>query len=150
MPLSRLVYFSENQLDPKHGSILNQLSTILGASNRNNQLVNITGALVFDDLWFIQVLEGERDIILKTFERLKNDERHANITLVELTDADVRMFGNWWMGLATRNEKTQVAFSPYIRKGRLYPDEMTGQQLLRLVKDVAKLGLNRQIVETVS
>jgi hypothetical protein len=58
LPLSRLVYFSENQLDPKKGSALSQLSDILSASNRNNKLANITGALVFDDFWFIQVLSS--------------------------------------------------------------------------------------------
>jgi hypothetical protein len=150
MPLSRLIYFSENHLDPKNGSVLGQLSGILSASNRNNKRVNITGALVFDDFWFIQVLEGEREVILRTFERLKDDERHLNIALVELTDIDARMFGNWWMGLATRNETTQAAFAPYLRHGKLHPEEMTGHQLLALVKDVAKLGLNRQVNESTS
>jgi hypothetical protein len=146
MPLSRLIYFSENQLDPRKGSALSQLSQILQASNRNNRAANITGALVFDDLWFIQALEGDRTQILATFERLKDDERHSNATLVELNGVDSRMFGNWWMGLATRKEANARAFAPYLHEGRLRPALMTGQQVLGLICEVAKLGLTREIL----
>jgi hypothetical protein len=52
------------------------------------------------------------------------------------------------MGLANRNDTTDAAFADFIRRGRLYPEEMTGQQLLALVTSVAKLGLNREIVES--
>jgi hypothetical protein len=149
MPFSRLVYFSENQLDPRKGSALGQLSKILKASNRNNQTLGITGALVFDDLWFIQTLEGERTKILATFERLKDDERHSNISLVELTDVDDRMFGNWWMGLATRNDATQQAFKPYLHNGRMQPHQMSGKQLLGLIVEVSKLGLAREVLTPV-
>jgi hypothetical protein len=150
MPLSRLIYFSESQLDPNKGSAISQLTDILSASTRNNKLVNVTGALVFDEFWFIQILEGERGIILKTFERLKNDERHSNIALVELTDIKGRLFGNWWMGLTIRNETTQAAFAPYLRGGKLYPEEMSGQQILELTQNVAQFGYDRQINDMTS
>jgi len=150
MPLSRIVYFSENELDPNKGSVISQLSDILIASNRNNKLLDITGALVFDQTWFIQVLEGERRVILKTFERLKNDIRHSNITLVELTGIKTRVFGNWWMGLAVRNEITESAFAPYLGQGTLSLEELSGQQLLELTQNAAKLGYDRQIVDQTS
>jgi phage protein U len=150
MPLSRLIYVSESNFDPDKGTDLSQLNAILSASNRNNKLADITGALVFDGHWFIQVLEGKRDVLLKTFERLKDDDRHTNIALVELTAIDARVFGNWWMGLAIRNDATQSAFAPYLRQGQLYPEEISGQQFLQMAQTAAKFGYNRQIVEPAS
>jgi hypothetical protein len=84
MPLTRLTYYSENQLDPAQGSVVAQLAKILSASNRNNKPGNITGALVFDDLWFLQVLEGDREDVWHTFERIKDDERHSRVTLADV------------------------------------------------------------------
>jgi hypothetical protein len=149
MPLSRLIYYSENQLDPQKGSLLTQLNDILKVSKRNNKALGVTGALLFDDLWFIQVLEGHRADVLKIYDRLKQDDRHAKITLVELCDIKGRMFGNWWMSLATRNDATLPAFAPHLRKDRLRPDRMTAAQLLTLIGEVAKLGIQREILNPV-
>lgn len=146
MPLSRLVYFSENVLDPQRGPVLAQLKEIVAVSQKNNKTLEITGALVFDDLWFIQILEGDRVTIVRTFERLKEDERHANVVLVELCDIDERLFGNWWMGLATRNEITLPGFAPFLNNGRLQPQVMTAQQFITLVTAVAQLSQSRKIL----
>ena len=148
MPLTRLVYFSENMLDDAAGSIVGQLAKILSASNRNNKPLNITGALVFDDLWFLQVLEGDRKDVLVTFDRIREDERHGRVTLVEMRDIESRIFGNWWMGLATRNEKTSVAFAPFKRGGRLQPPLLSAAEILDLTIKVADLGLSREVARS--
>ena len=121
------------------------MAQVLAASNRNNKPKDITGALVFDDLWFLQVLEGERDVVWSTFERIKEDERHAQVTLVEMREIEDRMFGNWWMGLVTRNEVTEAAFKPYLASGRLQPETMPARKMLALIVEVSKLGLAREI-----
>ena len=43
MVLSRLIYVSEPQLDPAHGSAVSQLAAILAASQRNNRAADLTG-----------------------------------------------------------------------------------------------------------
>ncbi len=145
MPLTRLVYYSENQLDPAQGSVVAQLAKILSASNRNNKPKNITGALVFDDLWFLQVLEGDRQDVWHTFERIKDDERHSRVTLAEMCDVQERIFGNWWMGLATKSKSTEAAFAPFLMDGRVQPDKLSAQQILALTIEVSKLGLTREL-----
>jgi hypothetical protein len=148
MAITRLIYFSENQIDSGQGSVVRQLSKILSAANKNNKPLGLTGALVFDDLWFLQTLEGSRDNVWKTFERIKGDERHTNVTLVEVTDVPSRIFGNWWMGFAQRNAETESAFKPYLQGGRIKPTEMTAQQILTLMIELSKLGLSRELAAT--
>ena len=146
MPLARLIYISENQIDPSRGSLVAQLGSILSVSNRNNRAKGITGALVFDDKWFVQALEGEKRAIWKTFERIAEDDRHSDTLLIEMTDVEERVFGNWWMGLATRTAETASAFAPYTHNGFFVAEEMSGKQVLSLMTSLSRLGLRREML----
>ena len=145
MQLARLIYISECFIDPTQGSMIRQLSSILSASNRNNQADDITGALIFDDKWFLQVLEGDKRAIWKTFQRIAEDERHGHTLLIEMSEIKDRAFGNWWMGLATRNNATEAAFAPYLRNGLFSPENMNGAEVLALMVEVSRLGLRREM-----
>jgi hypothetical protein len=149
MPLSRLIYYSEYQIVRGEVSVLGQLSRILSSANRNNKAQGLTGALIFDELWFIQVLEGNREAVWRTFQRICEDERHGNVVLVEMREVAERRFGNWWMGLATRNDQTEAAFAPYLRSGHLSPPAMSAEMMLDLMVALAKLGLSREAATTV-
>jgi len=145
MPDIRLVYFSKNLLDPLDGSVLRQLSEILNTSKRRNKPAGLTGALVFDDSWFLQVLEGERADVWKTFKRIESDERHAGVVVVEIKPMQERMFGNWWMGFARRVDENEQAFRPHLRDGKLKPEDMTADEILALMTALAKTGLSREL-----
>ena len=145
MALARLIYVSEPQLEPAKGSTLTQIAAIMSSSRRNNQAADITGALVYDESWFLQVLEGDRRAIWQTFARINEDERHAGCLLVEMMEASDRLFGNWWMGLATRDAVTAPAFAPYLVGDVLRADAMSARDVLALMKGLAKLGLRREM-----
>ena len=145
MSLARLIYVSEPQLDPAKGSILTQIASIMSSSRRNNKAADITGALVYDESWFLQVLEGDRRAIWETFARINEDERHAGCLLVEMTEAPDRLFRNWWMGLATRDAMTAPAFKPYLVGDVLRADVMSARDILALMSGLAKLGLRREM-----
>ena len=145
MPLCRLVYVSENCLDPLQGSVVRQLSDILRASNHNNKVSQISGALIFDEMWFLQALEGERRDIWRKFERIQEDERHANVVLVELVEIERRSFGNWWMGLAKRTAETEHLFIPHLRNGRFSADAMPAREIVALMEELSSFGLHREI-----
>lgn len=97
-------------------------------------------------MWFLQALEGQRDVVWKTFKRIEEDERHSDVMIVEVTDVPTRLFGNWWMGLAQLDEGTAPTFKPYLQDGRLKPHEMTAQQILALMIDLSKIGLSRELL----
>ena len=144
MSITRLVYISQNQIDPAQGSVVRQLAAILQASKRNNQPLGITGALVFDDKWFLQVLEGDRRAIWRQFQRIDADERHSDVQLIEMREVGARLFGNWWMGLATRTPATERLFAPFSRNGRLMADAMSATDILDLMVALTEHGLSRE------
>ena len=62
-----------------------------------------------------------------------------------MRDVDERRFGNWWMGLATRDGQTEAAFAPYLRNGHLSPPTMSADMMLDLMVELAKVGLSRGV-----
>lgn len=119
MRLHRIVYFSENHIDYDAGAVDSQLQAVLQLSQANNTRDEISGALIFDDLWFIQVLEGERETVWRTFERIRNDQRHHSVTVVDARDIDQREFAQWSMTLITRNSNTREVMDAFGSQGRM-------------------------------
>ena len=50
--------------------MLTNMREILSASQRNNSRDGITGFLIFDKTWFVQILEGERAQVTETYTRI--------------------------------------------------------------------------------
>ena len=150
MPFTRLTFYSQNNIDPAAGSVIRTLNNILSASNRNNKQAGLTGALIFDDAWFLQVLEGEREVVWRTFERIRDDERHDQAIVAEVVETGARRFGAWSMGLATRKPATEPLFTPFSRDGRLDPPNMSAAQMLALIIGVSRLGLSRELAPSLA
>jgi hypothetical protein len=143
--LTRLIYYSENHLAASGGSMIAELNAILDAANRNNERHGLTGALLFDTLWFMQILEGEREAVSATFRRIIVDERHDAVTLMDVRPVEKRLFGNWWMGLSFLRGDNGALFARHGIGPRLNPRIMTSEQTLAVALDVAGAGLNRRI-----
>lgn len=97
MPLYRLLYRSEIALKVCEDSLDRQIDEIVVASVTSNQKVGLTGALIASEGLFVQVLEGPRTPLERTFERICCDARHRKLQLVDLAAADQRVFENWEM-----------------------------------------------------
>jgi hypothetical protein len=119
MLLYRIIYFSENHLDYGSGGVDRQLRSILQQSQRNNERDGITGALIFDDLWFIQALEGDRETVWRTFDRIREDQRHHGLTVVDARSVENRQFSRWSMALITRNKDTREILDAFGPSGRM-------------------------------
>jgi hypothetical protein len=141
--LTRLIYHSENHLGSE-GSMISDLNAILETSNRKNERVGITGALVFDSLWFVQILEGNREAVSRTVCRIIADPRHDAVTIMDCRPVEQRLFGNWWMGLAFLSGNNEALFAPYGLK-QLNPRRMNGEQILAVASELASRGLNRRL-----
>jgi hypothetical protein len=142
--LSRMIYHSENISGGLEGKMMGDLNKIMQASVRNNERDGITGALLFDPIWFVQILEGEREAISATLRRIMPDPRHDAVTVMDCAPIESRLFGNWWMGVANMNVHTAL-LAQHGLGPRLDPRRMTGAATLALAVDVARAGLNRPV-----
>jgi hypothetical protein len=144
--LARLIYHSENHLGGVSGKMFADLNSIKDIACLNNKMAGITGALLFDALWFIQILEGDREELSKTLHRIALDDRQQKLTVMDVRPIDKRLFANSWIGIALLNDDVEL----YTRLGlraRFDPRTMTGDQAVMLALELAKPGLNRELAQ---
>jgi Sensors of blue-light using FAD len=75
-----------------------ELKAILQKARPHNCQLQITGMLLYQDPFFMQILEGEEDIIQQQFERIAKDSRHHKVTIIYKKSIDERNFSDWTMG----------------------------------------------------
>jgi hypothetical protein len=133
MTLHRLVYYSANRIDSSSADFAAQVEQILVVSRRNNQLVEVTGALMFSEGYFGQVLEGPQAAIEVTFERIQQDPRHGDVSLLEFVPVSHRTFDNWAMAYV--GEPSQV-FADLSMTTEFDPDNLLGERLLAKLRSM--------------
>jgi len=98
--VARLVYVSTARPDLTKKDI----ESILDTARERNGRDNVTGLLVFDGISFMQLLEGEAEIIDAVFRDIANDNRHSNVVRI-LQDENVpRQFKEWSMGYSMTHD----------------------------------------------
>ena len=74
-----------------------EVRDILAVSRQRNAEVQVTGLLVYDGKRFLQALEGSREAVRATFDRIRDDVRHRAVVVLSEKTIDQREFGEWAM-----------------------------------------------------
>lgn len=93
----RVVYASRNLIGGSDPEQQAEIAQILKAARANNSQKNVTGALLYNEGYFAQVLEGPRQSVEAIFEKIQRDDRHNEVTVLEGGDMDRRDFPDWSM-----------------------------------------------------
>ena len=73
---------------------------ILATARRKNPAAGLSGALLFSEGYFAQVLEGPLGPLEETFELIQEDPRHDNVRVLFYRPVDARAFSGWSMAFA--------------------------------------------------
>ena len=73
------------------------LEKILADARAGNQARNVTGALVYVDGVFFQILEGDQAVIRNLMANIASDTRHHSVKVFYEAQVDVRAFESWSM-----------------------------------------------------
>ena len=137
--LYRLVYRSQTVIaqtvpDPDKER---EIRAILESARRRNQADGITGALLFTASGFAQVLEGPRDVVERTFERISADPRHTDVVVLSFTPIERRCFPDWSMGFCgLTSGQAADPLAPLPAGPSDGPRATTGTEVLRLLEKV--------------
>jgi hypothetical protein len=140
MMLIRLTYFSRNRLADWYGSKDCGIAEILATSVANNLRDCITGALICDDRWFVQALEGAESKVSAAFERILRDQRHRDVSLVTMQAVAERRFPNFAMLCVFRDEDNADLFRHYGEDACFDPRQMRADRLSDLIEAVVDRG----------
>ena len=94
MPLFQLIYTSGATRELKDV----ELARLLLAARSANAARDVSGILLYDAGSFMQVLEGERDVVQAVYERIKKDPRHTRVRILLQRPVENRQFRDWSMG----------------------------------------------------
>ncbi|HEY3287190.1 MAG TPA: BLUF domain-containing protein [Gemmatimonadaceae bacterium] len=105
--LHTLVYVSSAE----HLQSEAELEEILTVARELNARDDVTGILLYHEGSFMQCLEGDREVIHATYDRIARDPRHHGI--VKLLDEPIaeRSFPEWQMGYFRAAKSELLALS---------------------------------------
>ena len=102
------------------------LDVLLEQSRRKNDALGVTGLLLHRDQSFLQVLEGEEDVVRALYATISRDPRHVDVVNVWNSHSPVRRFPGWSMGfrdLASDPDQLQVpSNADLLRRRHAVPD----------------------------
>lgn len=122
----RLVYVS--QAAPGLGA-RDTYDIIRVATNRNSQL-GLTGALVFLDGHFVQLLEGQPHQVQARFARIAQDPRHHGLSLRLAVLTLELLFPDDWMALRQADQIPPGVKQAFGYQPGLPPDRFDGARIV--------------------
>lgn len=97
-----------------------EIQNLLKLSSRNNNKSEITGILLFSNGNFFQVLEGEKSVVEKLFDTIKQDERHYDIIPIftrKVQDQKFNSYENAFLSLdSTYNREELDYYTSHVEK----------------------------------
>ncbi len=124
------------------------LATVLRQSKENNARTGVTGVLCFcsNANIFLQVLEGGRDAVSATYNRISHDARHAHVVLLSYEEIGERSFSSWSMGQVNMSRLNPSLVLKYSESAVLDPYAVSGKASLALFNElVATASIGAQV-----
>jgi hypothetical protein len=95
--LIQLAYYSGVTETASNAEFMVRLRAIMEVARRFNAANGITGCLIFDKQWFVQVLEGPVETVKSRYAAIAKDPRHIRPTVIGERNIVRRDFGDWSM-----------------------------------------------------
>jgi len=117
--LLRLVYVSRAISEMS----LDRIVSILAKSRNANRARGITGALLYHDRVFLQILEGPQPAVEALYEGIARDQRHTDCRILMQSVETRRLFPDWSMGhaMATPADLARLpGLNGFFSSGRTY------------------------------
>ena len=112
------------------------LDDILAQSRANNPEQGITGILCFSDTFFLQVLEGGRNEVCETYNKIVRDDRHREVRILSYAEISERRFGSWTMGQVNIAKVNPALLLKYSEKPFLNPFDCSGLASMALLEEL--------------
>jgi hypothetical protein len=80
-----------------------ELVDLLAQSHENNRQSNVSGMLLYKDGNFMQVLEGEEEVVRALYHKIGLDPRHRGLLTLLQGSLSARQFPEWSMGYRDLN-----------------------------------------------
>lgn len=129
MYLVRLLYLSK----ATGGLGTSGIEKLLLSAQRNNSRAGISGMLVFNGEYFLQVLEGGRSEVNGLYQRISADPRHQELLMLQMDEISERLFSDWSMAYVPSSSLTRELLLRYGVSDEFQPMLMSNHSCLGLL-----------------
>ncbi len=134
MSLARLIYASSHQIETGTKDILN----LLVQAREANIKRGITGLLLYDTRFFMQWLEGDRDMVSEVLQRIFTDNRHTHPVILAYAAVYKRDFSEWSMGYVNMQGVESSVIFKYFPSQEFAPYSLSAEAAIDFLKEIAK------------
>lgn len=124
--LLRIVYLSQAEKEISE----NDLQNILKTARAFNSEHGMTGILIYSFGYFLQVLEGPEEVVLKCYLKISEDKRHSHVTLLHAVPIMFPMFSKWAMACLGEKDGISINFEDLLQSRFDLANDATTRALL--------------------
>lgn len=138
MPVYTIVYRSVPRFTGNLRSDIREFEGILANAQLATDDGAVTGTMIFNEDWFLQLLEGDEAAVKERYERNVLDPRHKDIELLFEGETAERRFKNWSMAFVGDAEAIRAQFedSPLTKPSILLHGEEVVNYMFTLANSV--------------
>lgn len=145
-----LIYFSRLNLSADAAARAKQIGEITRQAQKKNEFAVITSFLIIDGVFALQVIEGERQSVHETFQRIASDSRHRDVQIVEWREIAKREFVTSFTTV-TRGPTNEAHFAksgllPMLQRGTPKGSLIHGLAVTLQAESMAKQGIDHLFV----
>lgn len=120
-----------------------ELSSLLDLARERNKERNITGALLFVNQLFVQILEGEQKEIDRLVRKIEKDERHSGLRILINQKIDDRLFDDWSMAFHKTNPEELAELGYFtVEEFKNITEGEVGDETLHVMQSIIKANTN--------
>lgn len=112
------------------------VTDILHAARQFNARHGLTGLLVFDHQYFLQVIEGDRNQLKRLLPRLMADPRHTDFALIRFASIAQRQYAHWSMGFVAAHAVNRAVLLRHGVSDSFDPRSLTESAATALLRDL--------------
>ncbi len=131
----RLIYISNNCMEGSNAEMQNEIQCILEFARKANSAAGISGALMFNNGCFAQVLEGPQGPLEETFERIQCDMRHDSVVVLSYEEIADRGFDNWSMAYVGYNADSLREFENIKTESGFDTDAIPAERIFEILQE---------------
>lgn len=133
--IKQLIYASEIN----DSLSIDDLKLMFKQAARRNQDHGISGFIVFDGKYFLQIIEGDEVRVNKLYENIVNDKRHSNILLLGTKQNSQRDFKSWYLGYLDEDKVIQDYHKKQTGKTNFLPHQLDYEYALKFLDGIQKI-----------
>ena len=102
------IMYSSQAAEPMTAAALEKILTDARAGNAAR---NVTGALIYVDGVFFQILEGDKTVVHELMANIARDSRHQSVTVFHEAEVEARAFESWRMAYLSPTPEQMSAWA---------------------------------------